>query len=194
MPLQSGSDRILKAMNRNYRRKRYLAIIEALRARVPDMAITTDIIVGFPGETEEDFLATMEVLEAVRFVNSYSFMFSPRPGTKAEQLPDMPEEIKKDRLMRFQSRQLEITAEELRRWIGLEVEVLIEGPSTTDPTLMQGRTSQNIMFNFTRASTEIAPGKLVRCRVAAASRFTLRGDLLTPAILGNDVGSEPCRI
>lgn len=119
MPLQSGNDRILKLMNRNYRRKRYLQIIEALRERAPDMAISTDIIVGFPGETEQEFQDTLDVMEQVQFDSSYSFMFSPRPGTKAAEMEDeVPLEEKKRRLYELQKRQDEITNARLASWIG----------------------------------------------------------------------------
>lgn len=181
MPLQSGSDRILKLMNRNYRRKRYLAIIEALKSRVPDMAITTDIIVGFPGETESDFRETLEVLEAVQFDNSFSFMFSPRPGTKAAEMEDsVPAEEKLERLQRLQARQLEITAARLKSWVGRQAEVLLEGPTAFDPTCLQGRTSQNITCNLNAAYPELKPGQIIKVDIDHASRFTLRGRPVLP--------------
>lgn len=178
MPLQSGSDAILKAMNRNYRRKRYIAIIEALKARVPDMAITTDMIIGFPGETEADFQDTLELLERCRFDGTFSYIFSPRPGTPAAQLVDMPEEVKLERLYRYQARQNEITSELLDGWVGKEVEVLVEGPSSNDPALMYGRTSQNLIFNFISADAQIVKGAIVSGRVTARARYTLKGELL----------------
>ncbi|MBN8550672.1 MAG: tRNA (N6-isopentenyl adenosine(37)-C2)-methylthiotransferase MiaB, partial [Deltaproteobacteria bacterium] len=179
MPLQSGSDRILKAMNRNYRREKYLRIIEQMRARVPDMAVTTDIIVGFPGETEEDFNQTMEILNTVRFDNSYSFVFSPRPGTKAAEMEDpVPFERKLEQLKILQARQEVISAERLQSWQGRVVEVLLDGPSHIDKRKLQGRTSQNITLNLQTADETLVPGMLVPVLVSGAGRFTLKGDPL----------------
>lgn len=186
MPLQSGSDRILKAMNRNYRRKKYLGIIEQIRARVPDMAVTTDIIVGFPGETEEDFLQTMEVLNDVQFDNSYSFIFSPRPGTAAAALEDpVTFERKLEQLKILQARQEEIAAQRLQAWQGRRVEVLLDGPSHIDKRRLQGRTSQNITLNLTSEHESLAPGMLVPVVVTGAARFTLKGDIIAPG--GSDL-------
>jgi len=180
MPLQSGSDRILKLMNRNYRRKRYLGIIEEIKARVPDMAITTDVIVGFPGETEADFQETMEILEAVQFDNSFSFMFSPRPGTPAAAMEETvsPEE-KLERLQRFQARQFEITTARLQAWVGKTAEVLLEGPSVSNPDCLQGRISQNITLNLDAPYPQAKPGQILQVEVQHASRYTLRGKLLS---------------
>jgi tRNA-2-methylthio-N6-dimethylallyladenosine synthase len=178
MPLQSGSDRILKAMNRNYRQKRYLQIIEDMRARVPDMAITTDIIVGFPGETREDFEATLAVMDAVQFDNSYSFIFSKRPGTPAEALDDaQPYEEKLALLQELQSRQFEITTKRLQAWVGKSCEVLLDGPSTVDSSALQGRNSQNITVNILGEQSQLEPGAIVKVRVIAASRFTLKAEV-----------------
>lgn len=180
MPLQSGSDRILKAMNRNYRRDKYLRIIDALKSRVPDMAISTDIIVGFPGETEEDFQQTLEVMDIVQFDLSYSFVFSPRPGTPAASIPELiTEEEKLRRLQILQARQLEIMASRLSQWVGKTVEVLIDSPSKHDEKCMQGRTSQNIVVNFPVPHEGLALGKLVPTKITAAKRYTLIGE---PAI------------
>ncbi len=181
MPLQSGSDRILKAMNRNYRRQRYLEIIDSLRAVVPEMAITTDVIVGFPGETEGDFEQTMEILEQVKFASSYSFMFSPRPGTVAEGLPDdVPPAEKLRRLQRFQQRQDELSFQYLDSWVGREVEVLFDGPSTADASRLQGRTGQNLFVNMAAADARARPGALAKVRITARARFTLRGEMADP--------------
>jgi tRNA-2-methylthio-N6-dimethylallyladenosine synthase len=180
MPLQSGSDKILKAMNRNYRRAKYLGIIEELRRRVPDMAITTDIIVGFPGETEEDFQQTLEVMDLVDFDNSYSFVFSPRPGTKAAELEDpVPFERKLEQLKELQARQEVMTAKRLRAWQGKDVEVLLDGPSHLDPKKLQGRTSQNILLNLTEAHEDLQPGMTIPVHVTGTGRFTLKGDVLS---------------
>lgn len=179
MPLQSGSDTILKAMNRNYRRKRYLAIIEELKSCVPDIAITTDIIVGFPGESDADFESTLDVMERVQFDASYSFAFSPRPGTPAALMQDNTTPAQKlERLKILQARQDEITTRRLDSWVGREAEVLLDGPSHSDPARMQGRISQNITLNLNGADEKLEPGMTVRCLVTAAARYTLKGDAL----------------
>ena len=187
MPLQSGSDRILKAMNRNYRRSKYLKIIESLKERVPDMAITTDIIVGFPGETEEDFMQTLEIMDLVQFDNSYSFIFSPRPGTKAAGMKEfLTHEEKLARLQILQERQLAITSKQLAKWINKEVEVLIDGRSALNKECFQGRTSQNLTFNFTQSdypypAPTLKESLLIPCLVKHTSKFTLVGEPLIDA-------------
>ncbi|MCB0311589.1 MAG: tRNA (N6-isopentenyl adenosine(37)-C2)-methylthiotransferase MiaB, partial [Bdellovibrionales bacterium] len=181
MPLQSGSDRILKLMNRNYRRKRYLDIIAGLKDADPEVAVTTDIIVGFPGETRADFEETLEVMKEVEFDNSYSFVFSPRPGTSAAQMPDRQQASEKlDWLKELQSLQLEITARRLRAWVGKTVEVLVEGPSKASPDSLQGRTSQNITVNLRRTQELVEPGRILPVSIESAARFTLKGSLVTP--------------
>ncbi|MCO6431211.1 MAG: tRNA (N6-isopentenyl adenosine(37)-C2)-methylthiotransferase MiaB [Deltaproteobacteria bacterium] len=177
MPLQSGSDRILKLMNRNYRRAKYLSIIEALKERVPDIAITTDIIVGFPGETEREFQETLDIMEQVQFDNSYSFVFSPRPGTAAAEMKDdLPHSEKLKRLQILQAKQDEILQCKLTSWVGQEVEVLLEGPSAADPAKLQGRTSQNFTVNLVD-QYPVKSGDLVQCRIRESARYTLKGEL-----------------
>ncbi len=187
MPLQSGSDRILKAMNRNYRREKYLKIIEALKAAIPEIAISTDIIVGFPGESEQDFEQTMEILNLVQFDSSFSFVFSPRPGTKAAGMEDLvPSEIKLERLQRLQSRQEELMTAKLKSYIGRNLEVLLDGMSQYDQTKLQGRISQNVLVHVDPAPVD-APdrdlnqryklGELVSVRISKANRHTLNGIL-----------------
>lgn len=180
MPLQAGSDRILKLMNRNYRKQRYLDIIAGLRERSPDIAITTDIIVGFPGETEAEFEETLEVMRAVDFESSYSFVFSPRPGTRAADMEDTtPGAVKLERLKRLQALQDEITQRRLQSWIGKEVEVLLDGPSKDGTGRLQGRLSQNILMNLIEVDPALEPGMFVTARVAGTARYTLKGELLT---------------
>lgn len=176
MPLQAGSDRILKLMNRNYRRARYLDIIGELRARVPDMGITTDIIVGFPTETNEDFRQTLEVMEIVQFQNSYSFMFSKRPGTLAADMEgEVAPEVSLERLQELQALQNELCQKVLQGWVGKVVEVLIDGPSKADSSVLQGRTSQNITVNLGEDDNWLSPGDIVPVYIDRAARFTLRG-------------------
>lgn len=177
MPLQSGSDVILKAMKRNYRRSKYLSIIESLKSRVPDMAITTDIIVGFPGETVADFEQTLEVMDIVQFDNSYSFTFSPRPGTLAAAMAEsLSQEEKLERLQILQAKQEEITSRRLASWVGREVEVLIDNQNQHREGCFQGRSSQNIMVNFDKPYEGIKLGALVRTRIVDQKRFTLVGE------------------
>lgn len=179
MPLQAGSDRVLKLMNRNYRKKRYLAIIEGLRERNPDIAITTDIIVGFPGETEAEFRETLDVMRAVEFESSYSFVFSARPGTPAAAMADdTPQEVKLERLQELQALQNDITQRRLQSWIGKEVEVLLDGPSKDGSGRLQGRISQNILLNLNDVHESLAPGMLVNTTVTEAARYTLKGDVV----------------
>ncbi len=179
MPLQSGSDRILKAMNRNYRRDKYLSIIDALKSRVPDMAITTDIIVGFPGETEEDFRQTLDLMDLVQFDNSYSFTFSPRPGTAAAAMQDLlSQDEKAERLQVLQRKQEEMTARRLASWVGKEVEVLVDNRNLNREGCLQGRTSQNVMLNFDVPYEGLKIGDIVKARVVAPKRFTLQGELI----------------
>ncbi len=179
MPLQSGSDSILRGMNRNYRRHRYLEIIGELKSRVPDIAITTDIIVGFPGESEDDFSQTLEVMDIVGFENSYSFMFSPRPGTAAAAMADtVPSEEKLRRLQAVQLRQEEITQTKLMAWVGKPAEVLIEGSAPMDTTCMQGRISQNFVLSLEQPEPTLSLGSLALVDITRAMRHSLKGSLV----------------
>lgn len=180
MPLQSGSDRILKAMNRNYRRDKYLSIIDSLKARVPDMAITTDIIVGFPGETEEDFQHTLEVMDIVKFENSYSFAFSARPGTEAAQMEEtLTHEEKLRRLQVLQAKQEQLTYEALDSWVGKEADVLVDNYNHHHEGCLQGRISQNFTVNFDKPIPGVALGQTLRARITRRGRFTLVGELVS---------------
>ena len=176
MPLQSGSDTILKAMNRNYRRSKYLRIIDALKAKVPDMAITTDVIVGFPGESERDFQDTLEVMDLVQFDNIYSFAFSVRPGTAAAQMAEtLSQEEKLARLQILQAKQEEIMNVRMDGWMGKRVEVLVDSFNQSRPDCLQGRTSQNYTLNFTQQIEGAKPGDTVWAKVEGKARFTLLG-------------------
>ncbi len=178
MPLQSGSDRILKLMNRNYRRAKYLKIIEELKARVPDIAITTDIIVGFPGETEEDFQQTLEVFDIVQFDLSYSYAFSSRPGTPAALMPELlTHDEKLRRLHVLQAKQEEIQSSRLDQWVGKTVEVLIDNRNRMDERCFQGRSSQNLVVNFTHPYEGLSMGSLVNAKITGRKRYTLVGEI-----------------
>jgi tRNA-2-methylthio-N6-dimethylallyladenosine synthase len=173
LPLQSGSSRILKAMRRTYDRDRYLTLVAKLRDAIPGLALGTDVIVGFPGETEDDFRATLEVLEAVRYDSAFTFIYSPRQGTEAAAMPDqVPEEVKHDRLERLVDVVQRIAAEKNAARVGSTEEVLVEGASRTDATLLRGRTRGNVTVNFAGSAQ---PGELADVLIESATSTTLRG-------------------
>jgi tRNA-2-methylthio-N6-dimethylallyladenosine synthase len=173
LPLQSGSTRVLKRMRRTYGRERYLALAERLRAAIPDLALTTDIIVGFPGETEDDFRETLEVVEEVRYDGAFTFVYSPRQGTEAAGMPDqIAEEVKRERIERLIEVVQRIARERNEERVGGVEEVLVEGPSRTEPELRRGRTRRNTTVNF-RGGAEA--GELVPVRIEAATSTTLTG-------------------
>jgi tRNA-2-methylthio-N6-dimethylallyladenosine synthase len=173
LPLQSGSSRVLKAMRRTYDRDRYLALVDKLRAAIPGLALGTDVIVGFPGETEEDFAQTLEVVEEVRYDSAFTFIYSPRHGTEAAGRPDqVPEELKHERLERLVDVVQRIAAEQNAARIGAVEEVLVEGRSRTDASLLRGRTRGNVTVNFVGDAT---PGELVDVLIDGATSTTLRG-------------------
>jgi tRNA-2-methylthio-N6-dimethylallyladenosine synthase len=173
LPLQSGSSRILKSMRRTYDSDRYLRLVDALRAAIPDLALGTDLIVGFPGETDADFEETLGLVEHVGFDSAFTFIFSPRSGTEAASLPDqVPEEIKHERLEQLVSVVQRIAAERNAERVGRVEEVLVEGPSRTDPALLRGRTRRNTTVNFAGSSL---PGELVDVAIEGSTSTTLRG-------------------
>ena len=173
LPLQSGSSRLLKAMRRTYDRERYLRLVAKLRDAIPGLALGTDIIVGFPGETEEDFRETLAVVEDVRYDSAFTFIYSPRRGTEAADLPDqVPEEIKHERLERLVEAVQRIAAERNAGRVGTVQEVLVEGASRTDGSLLRGRTRGNVTVNF---AGDAEPGRLVDVLIESATSTTLRG-------------------
>ncbi len=160
-------------MRRTYGRERYLALAERLRAAIPDLALTTDIIVGFPGETEEDFRETLEVVEEVRYDGAFTFVYSPRAGTEAAAMADqVPEEVKRERIERLIEVVQRIARERNEERVGGVEEVLVEGPSRTDPELRRGRTRRNTTVNF---HGDAGPGELVHVRIESATSTTLAG-------------------
>ncbi|HET7572222.1 MAG TPA: tRNA (N6-isopentenyl adenosine(37)-C2)-methylthiotransferase MiaB [Gaiellaceae bacterium] len=180
LPLQSGSTRILKAMRRTYSRERYLRLVAELRAAIPDLALGTDVIVGFPGETEDDFRETLEVVEEVRFDSAFTFVYSPRGGTEAAAMPDqVPDEVKRERIERLVELVQRVAAARNAERIGRVEEVLVEGRSRTDPALLRGRTRRNTTVNFRGAA---APGELVDVRVERATSTTLGGSQVAVAV------------
>jgi len=173
LPLQSGSSRVLKAMRRTYNRERYMARVAEIREQVPDCAITTDIIVGFPGETEDDFSQTLEVVEEVGYDSAFTFVFSPRRGTEAATLGEqISHPVKRERMERLVALVQRRARERGQRFVGRTVEVLVEGPSRTDPTRLRGRSRHNKTVNFDGTAS---PGELVEVEVTDATSTTLSG-------------------
>jgi tRNA-2-methylthio-N6-dimethylallyladenosine synthase len=173
LPAQSGSSRVLKAMRRTYDRTRYLRLVDRVRGAIPDLALGTDLIVGFPGETDDDFSETVSLVEEVRFDSAFTFIYSPRSGTEAASMPDqVPEDAKHERLEALVEVVQRIAAERNRERIGKVEEVLAEGPSRTGPALLRGRTRRNTTVIF--GSTASA-GELVDVLVEDSTSTTLRG-------------------
>ena len=176
LPLQSGSTRILKAMRRTYSRDRYLRLADEMRAAIPDLALTTDLIVGFPGETEEDFQQTVTAVEEVGYDSAFTFVFSPRQGTEAATMPgQVPEETKRERIEHLVEVVQRVAERRNRQRIGRIEEVLVEGPSRTDEQVLRGRTRRNTTVNFKGAAQ---PGELVPVEIDGATSTTLRGHRL----------------
>jgi tRNA-2-methylthio-N6-dimethylallyladenosine synthase len=173
LPLQSGSSRVLKRMRRTYDAERYLRLVDRLRSALPDLAIGTDLIVGFPGETEEDFQQTIELVETVRYDSAFTFIFSPRSGTEAAAMADhVPDDVKHERLERLVAVVQRIASERNAGRIGRVEEVLVEGSSRTDSALLRGRTRRNTTVNFAGSAE---PGDLVDVIVEGSTSTTLRG-------------------
>jgi tRNA-2-methylthio-N6-dimethylallyladenosine synthase len=178
LPLQSGSTAVLGRMNRGYTAADYLRLVDRLRSSVPELALTTDLIVGFPGETEEEFAQTLAAVEAVGFDAAFTFVYSPRPGTPAAAWPDqVPAEVKRERIARLLSRQEQQSAERNRRLVGREVEVLVAGRSKTDPAMLAGRTRTNKLVHF--PGPAYLAGTLAAVRIVDAHPWTLYGQLAT---------------
>ncbi len=178
LPVQHGSDRVLAAMKRGYTALQFKSIVRRLRAARPGISIGSDFIVGFPGETEQDFEQLMKLLDDVRFDASFSFVFSARPGTPAAALPDdTPQEVKLQRLQRLQARLEGFAREISESMVGSTQRVLVEGPSRRNPEELQGRTENNRMVHFTGPARLV--GRMIDLRIAAAYPHSLRGEVLT---------------
>jgi len=174
LPLQSGSSSVLRRMRRTYTRERYLDRVALIREHVPDCALTTDIIVGFPGETEADFEQTLEVAETVGYDGAFTFNYSPRRGTEAATLPDqVAHEVKVARLERLVEVIQRRAHERAQRFVGRTLDVLVEGPSRTDPSRLRGRSRQNKVVNFTGLGS---PGELIDVQIRSATSQTLAGE------------------
>ncbi len=173
LPLQSGSDRILAAMHRGYTAERFLGKLEMMRRLVPDLSVSTDVIVGFPGETEEDFARTLEVVAEARFDTAFMFQFSPRPGTRAAEMEDrVPAEVVQERFERLVELQRAITFERNRERVGRVLEVMVEGPSKRDPAVVTARTRGNQIVHLRGVW---APGTVFDARIVRAAPHHLEG-------------------
>jgi len=175
LPLQSGSSRMLKAMRRTYDRERYLDRVAMIREHLPDVALSTDVIVGFPGESEEDFAQTLEVVERVGYDSAFTFIFSPRRGTEAATFSEgvVPHPVKVERMERLVEVVQRRARERSQRFVGRTLDVLVEGPSRNDPDRLRGRTTHNKVVNFTGLA---APGEITPVRIDAATSQTLSGE------------------
>jgi len=181
LPLQSGSDRVLSAMRRGYRAERYLARLSAARAAITDLAVTTDIIVGFPGETDDDFERTLEVAAEAGYDSAYTFIFSPRPGTRAADMTAsfVPHDVVAERFERLRVVVERSALARHRARIGRVEEVIVEGPSTRHPEVFTGRTRQNKLVHFEPPDIDVpVPGSYAEVRVTHAAPHHLRGELV----------------
>lgn len=173
LPVQSGSSRILKAMNRRYDRESYLALVEKIKECIPDVGITTDIMVGFPGETEEDFCDTLDLVRKAQFSSAFCFVYSPRKGTPASLMPQIDDAVKKDRITRLLACQNEVTKRISKTMVGKRYEVLVEGNNFRYKDTMCGRTESGRLVNFKCDSSLV--GKFVTVKIERASSATLWG-------------------
>lgn len=177
LPVQAGSNNVLRRMNRRYTREYYLEIVEKVRQEVPGVSITTDIMVGFPGETDDDFADTLSLVEQVRFDSAFTFIYSPRKGTPAAELLDqVPEEVKKERIYKLIEVQNKVSLEINQSLVGSEVEVLVEGTSKSDAQMLTGKTRTNKTVLF--AGTRELIGELVKVRIIEAQTWSLVGELI----------------
>jgi tRNA-2-methylthio-N6-dimethylallyladenosine synthase len=177
LPVQSGSSAMLKIMARKYTRERYLELVGKIKKAIPDVALSTDIIVGFPNETEEQFEETMSLYREVGFEMAYTFIYSPREGTPAAKMKDnVPMEVKKERLQRLNALVNEMSRAALEKYKGQVVEVLVEGESKNNPDVLAGYTRKNKLVNFIGPKSAI--GKLVNVKITDAKTWSLNGEMI----------------
>ncbi|GAA0780519.1 tRNA (N6-isopentenyl adenosine(37)-C2)-methylthiotransferase MiaB [Hathewaya limosa] len=175
LPVQSGSSNILKKMNRHYTKEQYLELVKKIKERIPSASLTTDIIVGFPGETEDDFNDTLELIKEVRYDSAFTFLYSKRKGTPAYEYEEqITEKVKHERFDRLVAEVNEICEELNKEYLGREVKVLVEGVSKTDDSKLMGRTSTSKLVNFTGSKDSI--GKVVNVKITEARSFSLLGE------------------
>lgn len=177
LPVQSGSSEILKIMARKYTREQYLELVRKIKKAIPDVALTTDIIVGFPNETEEQFEETLSLVREVGFESAYTFIYSPREGTPAAKMKDnVPMEVKKERLQRLNELVNELSAKAMKKYEGKIVEVLVEGESKNNPDVLAGYTRRNKLVNFKGPKSAI--GQIVKVKITEAKTWTLNGEMV----------------
>ena len=176
LPLQSGSDRVLEKMNRHYTRGQYLSLMSYMKDKIPDIALSTDIIVGFPTETEEDFVDTLSMLETVRYDAFFSFIYSIRRGTPAEKMPQVSEDVKKERFARLLDTQNRISLNKNEEYVGKVEKVLVEGRSKTDPEMLTGRNEKNRLVHF--KGEDFMIGNFALVKVITADTYCLTGELI----------------
>ena len=177
LPVQSGSDRILKEMNRHYDRERYMYLINKIKKEIPDVTITTDIIVGFPGETEEDFSDTLSLVKEVGYDSAYTFIYSRRNHTPADKMENqVPDDVKHERFNRLVQAVNESVIKNNKAYEGKVVEILVEGPSKNDETKLMGRTRNGRLVNF--EGDESLIGKLIDVKIVRAQPYSLIGELI----------------
>ncbi len=179
LPLQAGSDEILSKMNRRYTFETYSGLVDYMREKIPEIAITTDIIVGFPGETEEDFEKTLDAMRYCRFDGVFSFVYSPRKGTPAEKMEGrIPEEVTKDRMARLLELQMQIQTEKNEALVGKEIRALCEGESKSDPDFLSARSDAGKLIHFPKKGNEDLTGKFVTLKITQAKAIMLIGELV----------------
>lgn len=178
IPMQSGSDRILKEMNRHYTKEYFLELCNYAKKTIPNVSLTTDIIVGFPGETEEDFIDTLDMLEQIRFDSVFSFIYSPRKGTKASTMPcQIDDATKKERMNRLLSLQQRISGENNSELVGKTLRVILEGESKTDKNVWAGRTDQGKIIHFPKTEDNLVIGQHLYVKVERAEAYTIYGKI-----------------
>ena len=173
LPVQNGSSAVLKAMNRRYTREQYLSLVERIKARIPEVSLTTDIMMGFPGETEDDVEDTLDLMRQVKYESAMMYYYNPREGTPAAKMEQLPVEVRKERLQRVIDLQLEHTHEQMSKRVGSTVMVLVEGPSRDDKTELLGQTEQHEKIAFKAAPSAI--GSFVNVKITELSGNTFRG-------------------
>ena len=175
LPVQHGSNRILQSMNRRYTREKYLERVEAIRKKVPDISLTTDLIVGYPGETDDDFEDTCSLVKQVGYDSAFTFIYSPRVGTRAADMEgQIPEEVSSQRIQKLIAIQKDVTHERYAQYIGQVHHVLVEEASRRDENQMAGKNEYNITVNFPGSKELI--GQIVSVRITSAGESTLRGE------------------
>jgi len=176
LPVQSGSDRILKLMNRHYNRDYYISLVERIRKAIPEVTISTDIIVGFPTETEEDFLDTLDIVEKCSFDSAFTFIYSPRIGTMAAAMEgQIPEDTVKERFNRLVAKMQDILSEKAKEYENTVQEIIADGISRNNPEIMSGRTPSNKLVNF-KGNCRV--GDSVKVRITEAKTYYLYGEMI----------------